>query len=239
MDGEGRPGPDVHVGTGLVIGVPPDPGVPRRRTGSGVLVDHAELLVVEQPGIGAEQASGHFDQYREMDQGVSGRRGHGGEADVVGEGPAVDGGIGVVEDHGAVPRVEPSFRQLVLGPDHFDLGLPQEVGIDGTPQGGVALVGEEGHQLIDIFRPEDSCPDRPPRLHAHRGGPISLFLAFFWPLHNCRSGVDFLGPVPAGQRRQKKILSVVAGPTRPLGPGHLLISRRNCVKPVAFGGCIP
>src|SRR5664280_679614 len=99
VDGEGNPGPDVQMGSGLVVGVPADARVSRTKVRPGVLVDHAELLVVEEPGTGAEEPCGQLNEGRVMDQGVGPGRGDGGEADVVGEGSAVDGGVGLVEDH--------------------------------------------------------------------------------------------------------------------------------------------
>ena len=86
MDGEGGARPDVQVGTGLVIGVPSDPRVGRPRIGPGILVDHTELLVVEEPGLGAEDASGDVHDHGMAGQAVGSRRGGGGEAHVVGEG---------------------------------------------------------------------------------------------------------------------------------------------------------
>jgi len=56
VEGEGQPRPHGEVRARLVVGVPADPRVGRSGPGTGVLVDHAEDLVVEQPGPGPSTA---------------------------------------------------------------------------------------------------------------------------------------------------------------------------------------
>ena len=73
VDGEGNPGPDVQMGSGLVVGVPADARVSRTRVRPGVLVHDAKLLVVEQPGVRTEEPLRHVDQRRVVDPPRSAR----------------------------------------------------------------------------------------------------------------------------------------------------------------------
>ncbi len=133
-------------------------------TGSGVLVDDAELLVVEEPGTGPEEPSDHLDQGRVVDEPVGGVRGAGGEDDVVGEGTPVDDGIRRIQDVGAVAGVERPGRQSFLGIDQLGLRLGQVGRVEGTSQGGVAVDLEERLEHLELVGPEHPWSGR-----AHRG----------------------------------------------------------------------
>src|SRR5664280_853746 len=164
VDGEGNPGPDVQMGSGLVVGVPADARVSRTRVRPGVLVHDAKLLVVEQPGVRTEEPLRHVDQRRVVDPLVGTSGGNGGEADVVDEGPAVDGGARLVEDHRPMAGVETTLGQQLYGLDQLFLHAEQRRLVEDASKGCVAVGIEERHQVLDL--PAGEHAGRP---HTHAG----------------------------------------------------------------------
>ena len=114
-----------RCGTGLAVGVPADPRVARLVAGPGVLVHHAEAVVLEQPGLLAEQAAHDGDERRVVRGGARDLRHLGDVADVVRERHAVDHRVGIVEDDGAALDRQLSREQALLLVLELELQLLQ------------------------------------------------------------------------------------------------------------------
>jgi hypothetical protein len=70
VDGEGDSWPHVKVGSGLAVGVPADARVRRSRIWAGILIDDAELLIVEEPDVVAEQATVDLHEHGLVHEGI-------------------------------------------------------------------------------------------------------------------------------------------------------------------------
>jgi len=182
VHGEGDAGPDGEVWARLVVGVPPDPGVRRARARPGVLVDDAELLVVEQPGIRAQQAPDHLEERRMVDQCVGTGGDTCGEADVVGEGPTVDDRVGGVQDVGGVPDVQGAGHQLLLGSGQFVECVGELGPVERTPERRMAVLPEERVQPIEIIGAEHAGL-RPAHRRAGAGEHVSGPAMHRWYAH--------------------------------------------------------
>jgi hypothetical protein len=154
MQGEGQSGPHGEVGAGLMIRMPTNPRVGRAWPGPSVLVDDAELFVVEEPGMVTEDAVDHIDQERMVDRRVGSWRHLGGKADVVGERTTIDGGPWIVEDGGPMTVGQGPCGQVLLDLGQFVLDRCQLGFVEGTAEDGIAVSVEPVDEAVEVVGSE-------------------------------------------------------------------------------------